>query len=181
MKRLDPKGFSLVELCFAVLILAILAQSFVMARLVLAKKALSFSDHNYAELKANQIFNELQACSNTDPNWGGTVLDGYNDGLQYNLVLTADKAVTFPGDPLSGNQQAGGHWRFLRQVQVTPVYGPSQARLVVINIWRCASDGKTLVPGLLLTSLSGTITPLSSPTCTQTPQVLVDPYFPGSL
>lgn len=180
MKKLDPKGFSLVELCFAALILAIMAQTFMMARMVVAKKTLSLSDHNYAELKADQMFNELQAEANTNPYFGGMILDGFNDGTNYNLVLTTDKAVTFPGSPLSGNQQAGGHWRFLRQVQVNPSFYPPGSRLVVINVWRCASDGNPLVPGLLLTSVSGTIAAPSLPTFSQTPQVLINPYFPGS-
>ena len=171
MKRLNSKGLGMVEMCLGMLILTFIAQSVVLARLVLARKTLSFEDHSYASLKAQQMFNELSAQANSNPGFAGGILDGYSDGPQFNLVLTTDKQVQQPGDPLSGNQQANGHWRYLRQVQIKPVDGNPQARQVIINIWRCASDNPPMVPGLLLTTTIGTVTPGTPPSYSQTPQI----------
>jgi hypothetical protein len=171
MKRLDSKGLGMVEMCIGMLILTFIAQSVVLARLVLARKTLSLEDHSYASMKAQQMFNELSAQANSNPVFGGGILDGYSDGPLYNLVLTTDKAVSQPADPLSGNRQANGHWRYLRQVQVNPVDGNPQARQVVICIWKCASDSNPLVPGLLLTTTIGTVVPGAVPSCSQTPQI----------
>jgi hypothetical protein len=171
MKRLNSKGLSLVEMCFAILILSMVAQWAVLVELVLTKKTLAQQDRGFAQMKAQQIFNELQACANASPGLGAGVLDGYNDGTHYDLDLTIDKKASGPGDPLSGNRQGNGHWRFLRQVQISPVDGVPQARLAVVRIWRCESDGDPLVPGLLLTTALGLVVPGSQPIFTQTPQV----------
>jgi hypothetical protein len=171
MKRLDAKGLGMVEMCIGLLILAFIAQSAVLARLVLARKIVSIEDHGFASIKAQQMFNELAAQANGNPYYGGGLLDSYSDGSQFNLVLTTDKLVQHPDDPLSGNQRANGHWRYLRQVQVNPVDTNPQARQVIIKIWICASDMAPLAPGLLLNTTLGTVTPGNAPTYSQTPQV----------
>ena len=169
MKRLDAQGFSLVKLMFMVLIFAIIAQCVVLTLMVMGKKTVSLEDHCYASVKGAQMYNELQAYANNNPYWGGQILDGYNDGTAYSLLLTADKSVTQPDDPLSGNRLFNGHWRYLRQIQVEPGGGPYMSRNVVVYIWRCESDGNTKVPGLLLNTTLGNMVPGTSPTYTQTP------------
>jgi hypothetical protein len=178
MKRLDSKGLGMVEMCIGMLILTFIVQSVVLSRLVMARKTVSLEDHGYASMKGQQMFNELTALTNSNPVFGGGILDSYSDGSQYNLVLTADKAVSQPDDPLSGNRQANGHWRYMRQVQVNPVDDNPQARQVIIKVWRCASDNNPMVPGLLLTTTIGTVLPGTAPSFAQTPQVYVVPYGP---
>ncbi len=171
MKRLDAKGLGMVEMCIGLLILTFIAQSVVLARLVLARKTISIDDHGFASMKAQQMFNELSAQANANPYYGGALLDGYSDGSQFNLVLTTDKQVLQPDDPVSGNRKADGHWRYLRRVQVNPVDTNPQARQVIIKIWKCASDTSPLVPGLLLNTTIGTVMPGTAPTYSQTPRV----------
>jgi hypothetical protein len=178
MKRLDSKGLGMVEMCIGMLILTFFAQSVVLSRLVMARKTVSLEDHSYASMKGQQMFNELAALANGNPIYGGGLLDSYSDGPQYNLVLTADKSVSKPDDPLSGNRLANGHWRYLRQVQVSPVDDNPQARQVIIKVWRCASDTSPMVPGLLLATTIGTVLPGTAPSFAQTPQVYVMPYGP---
>ncbi|HTC21968.1 MAG TPA: hypothetical protein VK859_14015 [bacterium] len=180
MKRLDSKGLGMVEMCIGMLILTFIAQSVVLSRLVMARKTVSLEDHSYASMKAQQMFNELAALANANPVFGAGILDGYSDGPQYNLVLTADKAVSQPDDPLSGNHQANGHWRYLRQVQVNPADDNPLARQVIVRVWRCASDSNPLVPGLLLTTTVGTVLPGTAPSFAQTPQVYTMPFGPIS-
>jgi hypothetical protein len=173
MKKLDAKGLGMAEMCMAMVILALLAQSVVLARLVSARRTAALEDSGYASMKALQIFNELLAQANSNPWNSGGILDGYNDGLQFNLVLTIDKSVNQPGDPLSGNRQTDGHWRYLRQVQISPVSTDPQSRQVVINIWRCASDNNPMAPGILLTTIVATVVPGMTPSYSQTPPLYV--------
>ncbi len=159
MKRFGAEGLGMVELLFGMLILTFFAQSLTLTRLVMARKTLSQEQHAFAGLKALQMYNELTASANAAPWNGGQVLDSYNDGVDYKLNLSADKAISDPGDPLSGNRLANGHWVYLRRIQVSPTPSAPQARQVTIQLWRCASDQVPLVPGLLLATVSGVITP----------------------
>ncbi len=159
MKSLDAKGLGLVELCVGIVIFTLLAESAVMTRLVLARKSVDLIDRNYARLKGLQMTEELESQANGNPSSGGSVLDGFNDGVSFNLNLTTDKSVTDPGDPLSDNRRTNGHWRYLRQVQVHPVDVNPLARQVAVKIWLCASDSNPPSPGLLLATVSGMIVP----------------------
>jgi hypothetical protein len=162
MKRLNSKGVSLVEMCVAIVILGLTAQATVQFWKVFTFRTVSLEDKGYASMKAQQMLNELLAQSSSNPANGTAILDSFNDGSQFNLMLTTDKQVHNPGDPLSGNRQANGHWRYLRQVQVTPVVTNPQARQVVIHVWKCASDVSPLVPGLSLVTLMEMIIPESN-------------------
>ncbi len=175
MKRLDSQGHTLVEMCIAIVIFALTAQAMAVALLVIARQIISNEDHGYAAIKGQQLFNELMAQANRNPGYGGAVLDGFNDGAQYKQVLTIDPQVQQPNDPVSGNRQTNGHWRYLRQIRVGPTAGGFQAREVLVNIWRYSSDNSPLVPGLLLTTVEGTINPGGPITYKQIPPVYPRP------
>jgi hypothetical protein len=176
MKNLDAKGVSLVEMCFAMLIFAMIAQVLAMTLLVLARRTLQIEEKGYSAIKGQQMFNELQAAANRNPRYGGQILDSYNDGMRFNLILTTDRAVSSPDDPLSGNSKKNGHWRYLRLVQIGQANnGNYQARQVAIEVTKCEADGNTLVPGIILSTTVGTVTPGSPPTCFQTPRIYIPP------
>lgn len=151
LKSLDSAGVTLVELVIALVIIALTAQAAVMLMTVTTKQSLSAKDKVFAQSKSDQIFNELQSYAQM-----GRIISDYNDGSNYSLILTADKSVSNPGDPLSGNIQNNGHWRYLRQVQVAPVTinTPFQ-NMVIVDVLRCESDGTTLTPGVLLAVTKG--------------------------
>ena len=171
MKRLNAQGQSLLKLMIAIVILGLIAQWMVMSLIILGRRTVQMEDQGYACAKGNQMFNELLGYANNNPFYAGPLLDSYNDGNQYNLVLTADKAVTLPGDPLSDNRQANGHWKYLRQIQVAPDSGNYQARQVTVRIWKCQSDAPPLAPGVLLSTTLGTIVPGVRPSYAQTPAI----------
>ncbi len=173
MKRLDEKGLTLLDMCLTILILGLISQSMVLSLMVLTRKIVALQDRSYAAMKAQQMFNELEAYANGNPYTGGMILNGYNDNSQYNLILTADKQVSLPGDPLSDNRQENGHWRYLRQIQVSPAAGNPQARQVAVKVWKCASDGNPMVPGILLTTTVGTVIPGAPATYSQTPNIYI--------
>lgn len=161
MTRLNSRGFGLVELCIAMLILAMFAETVAVARLVGARKTVALLDQGFAKMKALQMMEELKAQANRVPIYGALLLDYFNDGEQANSILTTDKEVDKPGgnagDPLSGNRLTNGHWRYLRKIQVSPVESDLTARRVVIKIWKFASDSDPLVPGLLLATKEETV------------------------
>lgn len=174
IKRIDQQGVSLVEMMIAVLILSAMASSVIMARSFMAKQTVRSTDKAYATQKAIQMFEELKALVNGNEQLGVAVLDDYSDGTQVNTVLTTDKFVDVPppgtkkpGDPLSGNRQTNGNWRYLRQVDVKKVANDPYARQVVIKVYRYASDFNPGAKGELLATVGGmlrTIANLFSPT-----------------
>ena len=162
MKRLNSDGISLIELCITIVVLALVAQATVQFWKVFTVQTVSLEDKSYAGMKAQQMLNELLAQSGSNSANGTAILDSYNDNSQYNLMLTTDKLVSDPGNPLSGNRLSNGHWRYLRQVQVNPVATDPLARQVLIHIWKCASDSSPLVPGKALTTINEMIIPTSN-------------------
>ena len=169
-RRFNSQGYTLVELSIAVLILAAMAGSVMMARTFVAKQTVNNQDQAYATQKAIQMFEELKALAAGNV----AVLDNYSDGSQFNTVLTTDKNVdTWPpssgnaGNALSGNRKTNGHWRYLRQVAVNKVAYDSYVRQVIINVFLYASDTDPSQGGKLLATVGGelrTNAPPNAPT-----------------
>ena len=160
MKKLDSEGFHLVEMLLAIFMFAIMAQMMAVAMLVLARATLTHESRNFGQQKAQQMYAELQSMAYNNRGGSGEVLDSFNDGSQYNFVLTTDKSVTQPDAPLSGNTMVGGHWRYLRQIQVGPSPNTDpNSRQVVVQVWKSQSAGASLVPGVLLDNTFGIISP----------------------
>jgi len=154
LKKFNQKGVSLVELMIAVAILGIMTTSVIMARGFMAKQTIRTNDKAFATEKAIQMFGELKSLVSGSET-GINILDNYSDGTTYNTVLTTDKTVdTAPpgsgnaGNALSGNIKTNGHWRYLRQVGVTPLPNDSSARLVTIKLWLYGSDANPTSPPL---------------------------------
>jgi len=154
MNRIDSRGYGYLETCLAIVILGLLAQSIVLARLVLARQTVILEDRSYARMKTLQMMEELKGQANADPWSAGAVLDEYADSDSANPILTTDKMVDKsggdPGDPVSGNRKINGHWRYVRKVEIHPAAGNPGARWVDIRIWLFGSDQKPLLPGKLL-------------------------------
>ena len=172
MIRLKEKGHTLVEMCIAMVIMALTAQMLAMTILVMARAVKQNEERRFASIKGLQMFNELQVVANRNPGMCGWILDPYSDGTKFSTVLTTDKLVTAPDDPLSGNTKINGHWRYLKMVQVSHVSPNNyQDRQVAIIVTRCEDDGNTPTAGLLLSTTIGTVSPGTSPTCFQTPAI----------
>ncbi|HVZ80146.1 MAG TPA: type II secretion system protein [bacterium] len=173
-KLMNQKGYTIIELSIAVLILGAMASAVLMARSFMAKQTVRNTDKAFATQKAIQMYEELRALVNGNEKAGVAVLDDYSDGSVYNTVLTTDKTIDVPapgtpnpGDNLSGNIKSNGNWRYLRQVQVSKVANDPYIRQVVIRVWRYASDKNPNSPGELLATVGGemrTITSLFPPT-----------------
>ncbi len=179
MKRLSQSGFNLVELMIAVGILAGLSSAVMMARSFMAKQTINTNDKSYATQKAIQMFEELKALVNGSET-GVNVLDNYSDGTNYNAVLTTDKNVDTglstanPANALSANKATeGGHWRYLRQVQVNHVGNDPNTRQIIIKVWLFQSDDNPTKPGILLSEIGGILRTIVS---TNPPTQVMDVY-----
>ncbi len=83
MKKLNASGYNLVELAIAVLILAAMASTVMMARSYMAKTTQKNSDKAFATQKAVQMVEELREGGLVNGSESGvTILDNFSDGLQ---------------------------------------------------------------------------------------------------
>ena len=164
MKRLDAKGLTLVELLISVTILAMVAMAVISSRYFMAKRSQVNSDKAYAAEKAIQMMEELKALvAGSEQSAGGIgVLDSYDDGSSaYNPLLTTDKIVTSPSDPLSGNRAFNGGWRFLRNISIQRVVNDPNARRVFIRVFK-SSDTNTALPDTDLADVGGVLRTIAS-------------------
>lgn len=177
LRRLNPSGYTFVELAIAMGIMGIMASSVMIARTLMSKQTVDTGDKAYAAEKAIQMFEELKALS------GGretnlTFLDQFSDPVYvsgsgvsyYNPLLTTDSAVSQEGvtnmakaetDPVSGNKLINGHNRYVRRITVSRMTNDPYARQVDIKVWLYAADSAPLQGGLLLADVGGILRTLS--------------------
>lgn len=172
LKKLDQRGLTLVELLVSMTILAMVALAVISARYFVAKRGVDVNDKAYAAEKAIQMMEEIKSVA-----VGGTaVLDSYDDGSNtFNPLLTTDKNVTNPGDPLSGNRTSpsGTGWRFLRNISIQHMSDDPTARQVYIRVFRSSSADSTL-PDIELADVGGVVRTLTGKTY---PSQVFDVYF----
>jgi hypothetical protein len=163
---------TLVELLIAMTILAMVALAVISARYFIAKRSVIVNDKAYAAEKAIQMMEEIKSTA-----IGGTaILDSFDDGSSsYNPILTTDKSVTSPGDPLSGNRSltSGSGWRFLRNISIQHMADDPTGRQVYIRVFRSADSNPSL-PDVELADVGGIVRTLNAPTH---PSQVFDVYF----
>jgi hypothetical protein len=96
-------------------------------------------EKDFATQKAIQIVNELRAYVQGGGETHADMLDNYDDGIVSLPVLTTQKGVTDPADPLSENRELdSGTWNYLRRVNVQPVPNENSrdVRLVHVKIFK---------------------------------------------
>jgi len=106
-------------------------------------------EKDFATQKAIQIVNELRAYVQGGGETHADMLDNYDDGIVSLPVLTTQKGVTEPADPLSENQlNPDGNWNYLRRVNVYPVPNENSrdVRMVHVKIFKTENglEHKTL-------------------------------------
>jgi len=161
IKKLNAQGMTIIELLIAVGIMAALASSVILARQFMAKQTQKTSDKIFATQKAIQMFEELRALAAQGGTAGFATLDNYNDGSNYQDILTTDKSVTAPGDPLSANKNIG-YWKFWRQVSIVHVTQDPFARIVNVRVYGGLSGNKADT-GTLLAEVGGILRITYSP------------------
>ena len=166
------KGFTLLEAMLAVSILAIVSMSIVYIQNYMSKQSVMIKEKAFATEKAIQIMEELRSLVAGSEKEQVDVLDNYDDGSTYNTVLTSNKLITDAGNPLSGNTNRGGVWKYLRRVQVQHIADDPYARKVYVDIYRNDPGN----PGQPLETLAETIALLRTITGSLVPTQVLDVY-----
>jgi prepilin-type N-terminal cleavage/methylation domain-containing protein len=120
------RGFTLVEIVFAMLILSVVAVSTMEAFKFLSLQSVRVDDRAFATQKAVQMMEELRGLiADSDSTIG--VLDDYDNGSSTSTILTTRVDVTDPADPVSGNPGL----KFSRKVTVSQINDPLSRRAYV--------------------------------------------------
>jgi len=165
------KGFTLIEVVIGLLVLGIIFA--IMANYI----AMTFNytssnqDIAFANVKANQLIEELKSYIRKGEEKRAEYLDNFDDGTGYNPVLTTIKNAT-PDHIMSGNSKLGdGSWRFYRRITVKrlPNVESRDVRYVIVEIFKKAgSDYRRLA------NISTIISTMGSP---DIPQQVYDVYL----
>jgi len=160
--RRSERGVSLVEALVALAIVGMMVTS----SMALISSALRSTKDNlnrqFASQKAISMLEELRALIQTQNGTTTVVLDDYDDGTTNQPVLTTQRGITNPADPISGNTKLGGGWLFDRRVTVQRVRGASDLRLVNVKVFVNEASGPRLLAEVAaLLSTIGTNAPPS--------------------
>ncbi len=177
-KRFDQKGYTLIEVAMATVVLGVMATTLILSNRMLNKEEVKNADQTFATQKAIQMYEELRSLVNGNQQLGVGVLDNYTNNSKYDLCLTTDVNVdngssTVTGsidaaaaNALSGNIKTGGIWRYMRQVEVNRVANDIYARQVTVKVFLYpgnAYDETNPQPGPLLATVGGVLRTSATP------------------
>ncbi len=137
--RKGDSGVSLAEMLISLFLLSttlIMIANYVGLSFTTTK---SNKEKDFATQKAIQIVNELRAYVESGSETPASMLDNFDDGETFNTILTTQRGVVDPDDPLSKNVlDSGNNWHYLRNVRVTalPTENPRDLRVVNIKLYR---------------------------------------------
>ncbi|MBC7321069.1 hypothetical protein H5T89_10550 [bacterium] len=128
-------------------------------------------DISFANIKANQIIEELKSYIRKGEEKRAEYLDNFDDGTSYNPVLTTVKNAT-PDHILSGNSKlSDGSWKYYRRITVKklPNVESRDVRYVIVEMFKKVGNGYKK-----LTDLSTIISTMGTP---DIPQQVYDIYL----
>lgn len=145
MKR--ERGMTLIEVLVALALTSVV----IFASITYTANAYRATGHNlekqFATQKAMSMLEELKSLVQEQGN-SASVLDAFDDGNDYNNVLTTESSVTDPAAPTSGNRSLGGStWKYTRQISISLLPGTSDNTVRLVNVRVCLDkddngDGK---------------------------------------
>lgn len=165
------RGFTLLEVIISLLVLGIVFAVISNYVAMTFNYTSSNQDVSFANVKTNQIIEELKSYIRKGEEKRAEYLDNFDDGTSYNPVLTTTKDAT-PEDILSGNSKlADGSWRFYRKITVRklPNVESRDVRYVTVEMFRKIGDSYRK-----LSEISTIISTMGSP---DIPQQVYDMYL----
>ncbi|HVP37992.1 MAG TPA: prepilin-type N-terminal cleavage/methylation domain-containing protein [Candidatus Saccharimonadales bacterium] len=180
-RRRDARGFTMVEVLVASTVLSIVLLAAVTYQVNSMHANTKIKDRAFATQKAIQMMEELRGYVNGGAETNIDVLDGYDDGAVFNTILTTDKKVTDAADPLSGNHQVMGDWRYLRQISIRRLPEAPNARLVEVRVYYAQHGSSTVAEERLaeVSSILKTVGNISVPTEVMDIYILALENVPG--
>jgi prepilin-type N-terminal cleavage/methylation domain-containing protein len=140
-------GFSLVEVVFALMILAVCAAALINHLTINYQATASERDRVFAYTKAQAILAEIQGFVDRGSIEAAVDLDILEDGIvnKPTLSITTDSTGTLvdPAHVVSGNYQRNGEWLWSRRISVQPFAGLNNrnVRYVTVRIFRKDGNG----------------------------------------
>ncbi|HOL55775.1 MAG TPA: prepilin-type N-terminal cleavage/methylation domain-containing protein, partial [bacterium] len=165
------RGFTLLEVIISLLVLGIVFAVISNYVAMTFNYTSSNQDVSFANVKTNQIIEELKSYIRKGEEKRAEYLDNFDDGTSYNPVLTTTKDAT-PEDILSGNSKlADGSWRFYRKITVRklPNVESRDVRYVTVEMFKKTGDSYRK-----LSEISTIISTMGSP---DIPQQVYDMYL----
>jgi len=165
------KGFTLIEVIISLLVLGIVLVVIANYIAMTFNYTSSNQDIAFANVKANQILEELKSYIRKGEEKRAEYLDNFDDGTGYNPVLTTVKDAT-PTHILSGNSKlSDGNWKFYRRITVKklPNVESRDVRYVIVEIFKRMGNSYQK-----LSDISTIISTMGSP---DIPQQVYDIYL----
>ncbi|HOP55759.1 MAG TPA: prepilin-type N-terminal cleavage/methylation domain-containing protein [bacterium] len=165
------RGFTLLEVIISLLVLGIVFAVISNYVAMTFNYTSSNQDISFANVKTNQIIEELKSYIRKGEEKRAEYLDNFDDGTSYNPVLTTTKDAT-PEHILSGNSKlADGSWRFYRKITVRklPNVESRDVRYVTVEMFKKTGDSYRK-----LSEISTIISTMGSP---DIPQQVYDMYL----
>lgn len=165
------KGFTLIEVVISLLVLGIVFAVIANYIAMTFNYTSSNQDISFANIKANQIIEELKSYIRKGEEKRAEYLDNFDDGTSYNPVLTTVKDAT-PDHILSGNSKmSDGSWRYYRRITVKklPNVESRDIRYVIVEMYKKTGNGY-----MKISDLSSIISTMGTP---DIPQQVYDVYL----
>ena len=115
---MNKKGFTLVEMVLTIIILAIVVLSLTKIQYFMSTNTVKIKEKSFATQKVIQMMEELRSLSSGLERDQINVLDGYDEGNRYNPLLTTDRNVLNPENPISNNARITNGWKYLRRISI---------------------------------------------------------------
>lgn len=129
------KGFSLVEVVIAMVLITVITLGIVQLQYFMSKHSVKMKDKVFATQKVMQMMEELRSLVVGAERERIRVLDDFED-VDFNTILTTQNGVNDPAAPLSGNISFVGNWKYIRKVTVDFIPGEAFARRVHVQVCR---------------------------------------------
>lgn len=136
-------GMTLIEVLIASAILAFAIAVFLTFESGALHQADTVQERQFAITRATSMIEELKAYVEGGSESHAELLDDFDDGTATNPVLSTQKEVRAPDDPVSGNVRLpGGLWKYTRRVNVSKLAGIDSRDVRVVTVTVFLSNGK---------------------------------------
>src|SRR3989339_1274461 len=133
---MNKKGFTLVEMVLTIIILAIVVLSLTKIQYFMSTNTVKIKEKSFATQKVIQMMEELRSLSSGLERDQINVLDGYDEGNRYNPLLTTDRNVLNPENPISNNARITNGWKYLRRISIQRNPEETYTRKVYIRVYK---------------------------------------------
>ncbi|MCB4791767.1 MAG: prepilin-type N-terminal cleavage/methylation domain-containing protein [Elusimicrobia bacterium] len=155
------KGFSLIEIIIAVVLITLASLSIVQLHDFMARQSTRVKEKSLATQKAMQMMEELRSLVYGAERTDISLLDDFDDGTHFQSTLTTNRDITSPSAPLSGNKNGRYGWRYIRHIEVRRVADDQFARRVFVRVFENRGDFTKVSDNPEKYSVSGTPTTLA--------------------